>query len=471
MSVFKTDIFKHKNRQIEVSKIMNVLSFYRSKMVAFCFATALILLSLSCKDSDEKTAHIPHDPGKPIVLTSFYPAGGGAKDKILLNGDNFGTDPDKIEVLFNDKPAAIVSSSGNRIYAIVPRLPGDDPVIKVKIGDQSVAYDDTFTYIIQAQVTTIVGNGNQDFQEGTLATAQVYGKYLELDREGNLFMTWRDGGSFGVARISERENLMHSLYYTTETGAGRQLYANGVTVDRSTGVVTVSHESTPEVFFSFDPREAWMMRQRNALFPTEEYNSIVWADRFANFVTYCPWDGYLYTRFRDGKIAKIHPDTYEATIVHQGPYGSQYGQGINPAKPWELYITLHTNASPVEFRQGIMVLDLRNPDTGFKRINAPGGSGFRDGPVAEAIFSSPKDIKFDNDGNLFIADYGNHCIRMLSADGVVTTVAGQPGVAGYRDGGPIESQFRNPWGVAVNERGEIYIADWGNARIRKLVIE
>ena len=78
---------------------------------------------------------------------------------------------------------------------------------------------------------------------------------------------------------------------------------------------------------------------------------------------------------------------------------------------------------------------------------------------------------FDNDGNMFVADYGNHCIRMISADNIVTTVAGQPGVAGYKDGGPVESLFKNPWGVAVNEQGDIYIADWGNARIRKLVIE
>lgn len=285
-------------------------------------------------------------------------------------------------------------------------------------------------------------------------------------------MSWRDGGTWGVARINERENIVTALYEAATT-AERVLYANGLTVDRATGVLTASHESVPEVFFSFDPREAWSPRQRNAQFSKVEYNSIVWNDRYANFVTFCPYDGYLYTRFRDGKIAKIHPDTYQATIVHQGPYGSQYGQAINPAKPWELYITLHSNASPTEFRQGIMVLDLRDPDGtgGFKRINAPGGSGFRDGPVSDAVFNLPKDIKFDNDGNMFIADYGNHCIRMLSADGIVSTVAGQPGTAGYKDGGPVESLFNQPWGVAVNEQGDIYIADWSNARIRKLVIE
>ena len=85
------------------------------------------------------------------------------------------------------------------------------------------------------------------------------------------------------------------------------------------------------------------------------------------------------------------------------------------------------------------MLDLRDPDGtgGFKRLNAPGGSACRDGPIEDALFNYPKDIKFDNDGNMFVADYGNHCIRMISADNIVTTVDGQPGVAGYKDGGPV----------------------------------
>src|SRR5690606_35293402 len=134
------------------------------------------------------------------------------KEKILLNGDNFGSDTSKIKVYFNKTKAAVVSSSGNRIYAIVPRLPGETPVIKVVIGEDSVAYDNKFSYTAQAQVTTVTGNGVKDFQAGSLDQAHVYGKYLELDAEGNLFMSWRDGGSFGVARINEKENIVTALY-------------------------------------------------------------------------------------------------------------------------------------------------------------------------------------------------------------------------------------------------------------------
>ncbi|WP_256012770.1 IPT/TIG domain-containing protein [Desertivirga xinjiangensis] len=436
-------------------------------LFSICFVSLSIL---SCKTEKEQPGK-KYDASKPVVLKSFYPNEGGARDKILLDGENFGTDPDKIKVYFNKAKASVVSSSGDRIYAIIPRLPGANPRISVVVGKDSVTYENVFAYHTQAQVSTVTGNGQQAFKPGKLSEAEVYGKYLELDSEGNIFMSWRDGGTFGVARINERENIVTPLIESPATG--RILYANGLTVDRASGMLTAAHESTKEVIFTFDPREAWYPRQRNVKYSPSDLSSIIDADRYKNFVTFCPYDGHLYTRYRDGKIAKINPETMEAKIVHQGPYGSQYGQAINPAKPWLLYITLHSNARPTEFRQGISVLDLRDPNGsgGFKRLNAPGGSGFRDGPLADALFNYPKDIKFDNDGNMFVADYGNHCIRMVSADNIVTTVAGQPGTAGYKDGGPVESLFNEPWGVAVNEQGDIYIADWSNARIRKLVIE
>lgn len=442
-----------------------------------CLLSTLISFA-SCKNESILSSSAAHDPTKDVVLTSFYPLQGGARDKILLDGENFGTDPSKIKVYFNKAQAKVISSSGERIYALVPRLPGANPKISVVVGADSVVYQQQFVYRTQALVSTVTGNGVKSFTPGTLSEATVYGKYLELDREGNIFMSWRDGNTagssaatFGVARINEAENIVTPLIQAP--AATRVLYANGLTVDRSTGVLTAAHESVQEVMFTFDPKEAWYPRQRNMKYSSSDYASIVVGDRYKNFITFSPWDGHLYTRYRDGKVARINPQTLVATIIHQGPYGSQYGQAINPAKPWELYITLHSNASPIEFRQGIMVLDLRDPDGtgGFKRLNAPGGSSFKDGPIQDALFNFPKDIKFDNDGNMFVADYGNHCIRMVSPEGVVTTVAGQPGKSGYKDGGPTESLFNQPWGVAVNELGHIYIADWSNARIRKLVIE
>ena len=96
------------------------------------------------------------------------------------------------------------------------------------VDTDSVAYEETYAYHTQALVSTVTGNGETSFLAGTLSTAQVYGKYLDLDAEGNLFMSWRDGGTFGIARINEQQNIVTPLIEAD--AANRILYANGLTV-------------------------------------------------------------------------------------------------------------------------------------------------------------------------------------------------------------------------------------------------
>lgn len=93
------------------------------------------------------------------------------------------------------------------------------------VDTDSVAYEETYAYHTQALVSTVTGNGETSFLAGTLSTAQVYGKYLDLDAEGNLFMSWRDGGTFGIARINEQQNIVTPLIEAD--AANRILYANG----------------------------------------------------------------------------------------------------------------------------------------------------------------------------------------------------------------------------------------------------
>ncbi|HKY75086.1 MAG TPA: NHL repeat-containing protein [Acidimicrobiia bacterium] len=96
----------------------------------------------------------------------------------------------------------------------------------------------------------------------------------------------------------------------------------------------------------------------------------------------------------------------------------------------------------------------------------PGYSG-DGGPASAAQFDGPRGVSGDSAGNLYVADDNNHRIRRIDPAGVVTTLAGTgaPGYAG--DGGPARSaQLRNPRGVAVDGRGNVFIADSMNARIR-----
>jgi hypothetical protein len=100
---------------------------------------------------------------------------------------------------------------------------------------------------------------------------------------------------------------------------------------------------------------------------------------------------------------------------------------------------------------------------------APSGFGALGdgGPATSAGVSTPSGVAVDLAGNLYIADRGNNRIRKVTTDGTINTVAGT-GIAGYSgDGGPATAAELNlPWGLAVDASGNIYISDTYNARVR-----
>jgi hypothetical protein len=97
------------------------------------------------------------------------------------------------------------------------------------------------------------------------------------------------------------------------------------------------------------------------------------------------------------------------------------------------------------------------------------GKGGDNGPAAQAQLSNPSGLACDRSGNVYIADTGNNRVRMVNPSGVIRTVAGSgdPGSAGV--GGPAsEAQLNGPTGVAVDRADNLYIADSANNRILKV---
>ncbi|HEX9161459.1 MAG TPA: hypothetical protein VF980_07095 [Thermoanaerobaculia bacterium] len=83
-------------------------------------------------------------------------------------------------------------------------------------------------------------------------------------------------------------------------------------------------------------------------------------------------------------------------------------------------------------------------------------------------FSEPAGITIDPSGNVFFAERGNHVIRKLASDGSVTTLAGSPGVNGHADGDVASALFNRPSGIAADPWGNLYVTEEGNHDIRKI---
>ncbi|MEY3011765.1 MAG: hypothetical protein RIT45_500 [Pseudomonadota bacterium] len=104
---------------------------------------------------------------------------------------------------------------------------------------------------------------------------------------------------------------------------------------------------------------------------------------------------------------------------------------------------------------------------GAASTRAGSTAGFSDGKGIAARFSTPVDLEVDDTGRAFVADTGNHRLRVLLGDGTVSTLAG--GTAGYLDGKGTAARFSSPVGVATRGSGAVvYVAEAGNHRIRRV---
>lgn len=93
--------------------------------------------------------------------------------------------------------------------------------------------------------------------------------------------------------------------------------------------------------------------------------------------------------------------------------------------------------------------------------------GLNDDSAERAAFDSPSGLAVDAKGNVYVADSGNHAIRKITPDGTVTTLAGS-GLLGSADGKGTNAQFHAPSDVAVDSKGNVYVADTLNHLIRKI---
>ncbi len=111
---------------------------------------------------------------------------------------------------------------------------------------------------------------------------------------------------------------------------------------------------------------------------------------------------------------------------------------------------------------------LRVSGTGAVSVFAGSGTGgYQDGPAVAARFNDPEGIAMDSQGNLFVADAGNSAIRRISPGGMVTTWAGGQNI-GWQDGQGGSAKFNEPFGIAMDGLGNLFIADAGNMAIRRI---
>jgi sugar lactone lactonase YvrE len=169
-------------------------------------------------------------------------------------------------------------------------------------------------------------------------------------------------------------------------------------------------------------------------------------------------------------IRKITPAgvvTTYAGRVRRGGYADGVGAAARFGEPWGIAADLAGNFYVAD--SGNYVIRRITPDAMVSTLaGTPGIRGSADGRGADALFGGLGGIAADTVGNLYVADWGNHTIRKITPDGLVSTVAGKAGEKGKADGSGELARFYSPGGITVDGAGNIYVVDGANENIRKI---
>jgi uncharacterized protein (TIGR03437 family) len=274
-------------------------------------------------------------------------------------------------------------------------------------------------------ITTLAGTGVAGFSgDGGLATsAKLNGPYrVTVDLAGNVYIP--DSGNGRVRKVSP------SGIITTVVGNGN------IASSGNGGQATNASLEYPEAV-AFDSAGNYYV-----------------ADEGANVVRRVDTTGNITTAVGTGAASYSGDGGPAASATLDGPVGVQVDASGN------LYISDQGNNVIRKVTNGIITTVAGTGVFGF------GGDG---GPAIQAEFAYPASIGLDAAGNLYIPDVNNNRIRVVSTNGTITSVAGN-GVEGFGgDGGPaLDGAINVPRSVSVAPNGNVYIGDFGNNRVRLL---
>lgn len=165
-------------------------------------------------------------------------------------------------------------------------------------------------------------------------------------------------------------------------------------------------------------------------------------------------------------------DGYRSFAKIRAPHGIKFNNKTN-----EIYFVDAENHCVNKINKYGYSSKLTGLRKDFSRIDYPDmdnlyicpSPGHNDGDGKYAKFKVPQDLDIDSNGNLYIADTYNNCIRKVNKDGYTRTIGGSPtNVGGYADGVCNLSRFNSPRGIVVDKYDNVYVADTNNNTIRKI---
>ena len=363
------------------------------------------------------------------------------------------------------------TGSAARFYR--PTAVAVDSAGNVYVADQN---NHTIRKITPAGVvSTLAGLANRSGSaDGTGSAARFYGPTgVAVDSAGNVYVADQSNSTRKITPagvVSTFAGTPGNFGNIDGSGVGvRFNYPTGVAVDSAGNVYVANRDShtirkvTPAGVVST------MAGQANSSGSADGTGSAARFNRPAGVAV--DGDSNVYVADQTNHtIRKVTPGGVVSTLAGQAnSSGSTDGTGSAARffNPWSVAVDSASNVYVAD--AGNNTIRRITPAGVVSTVAGVAGSeGFADGAGNAARFRIPTGVALDSAGNLYVADQFNHTTRKITPAGVVSTLAGLPGSGGSADGTGSAAQFDGPAGIAFDDSGNLYVADSGNHTIRKI---
>ncbi|MBE7499156.1 MAG: PQQ-binding-like beta-propeller repeat protein [Verrucomicrobiales bacterium] len=181
--------------------------------------------------------------------------------------------------------------------------------------------------------------------------------------------------------------------------------------------------------------------------------------------------GFVYVADTMGhRIRKISPGGEVSTLAGSGVAGHADGPGATAQFDQPLGVGVDGAGTVYVVEAGSHCVRKITAAGVVSTLAGNLSAGYRDGAGATAQFNFPNDVVVDGAGDLYVTEFDNHTVRRVTAAGVVSTWVGDR-TAGYRDGPRGQARLTQPGGIAVDGAGNLYVSEWGGQRVRKVSVD
>lgn len=450
----------------------------------------MLISFAGCKDSTEDTSSSAYNPNLPVTISSFIPESGGANTQLVVFGENFGNDPTKVNVKVGGIDALIINVKNNCLYCFVPEKSGGKIEITVENSKPAIS-EKEFTYEFKKVVSTLCGHVDE-LGQGRVLTEGSFDELEKIEsmswmsfdpKDKNILYCAQDKGANvtnSLFKFDLKERYMNTLYSTS--GSVKRLMAIDWYNDDEMII------STPQGNGETYPGSILLKRDQNF----KEPNTLISRQSIQSCI-YNETAGYLYyTSSKNNLLYSyditthgINNNTGNDTQMYAFPGQSARLMVEHPSGSY-MYIVEEGNHSiyradfdPVTKNYSVPYIICGGGNSNAGGYEDKIGINARLQNPWQGVFVKNKERTSGDVYDFYFCDRGNHCIRILTPDGVVSTFAGRgsrslnSAYEGYVDGDlRDDARFNYPQAIAYDEENDaFYVFDKNNYRIRKIAME